>query len=558
MEIINKEKILKLNTYIKTNIKDKKFKYITFFWLIISTQFIIGNNLQTKGYSLKNSGDLAINLIKIILLSTLCIIINYYFLELYNKISKKQKTLNIQNDKFKKYRGLIYFSIIILCWIPTLLAFYPSIVSYDGGYQIRDYVFERKINLGHPIITTFLYTTFFLFGFSHFNSPTIGMLIFSIFQMILMALIFSYAVKFIEDETGKKYLRNISILFYGLFPYNQLFSIMTTKDVIFAGIVVLFVINLYKILTKDDNIVEYISFIGITILMLLFRNNAVYALIVLIPVSIVLLINNKKILKKMVCAILISIILYESFNSIILNIVAPQGVGNNDIWLCTFAQAVGKIVNEENENLTESEKEKISFYFTDYEKIGNAYIQYIADSTMKLIQLDNINGNKKDFFKLMFELSKKYPRKFMDSYLNTMRGYWYVLDDSFCRIRKKTYKDKMGALELYCFPVGTDKYKIKEESKLPKLKQFYIDMFCKNEFLKIPVLRIAFQPATYFYVLIAYLLYVIYKKYKVRTIIGIYLFLYFLTCFLAPCAIIRYIYAVIVCVPLIWSFVIKD
>ena len=59
-----------------------------------------------------------------------------------------------------KYKWIIYFSIIIICWIPTLLAFYPCIISYDGGYQIRDFIFGQELR-HHPILVTVLYTTFY-------------------------------------------------------------------------------------------------------------------------------------------------------------------------------------------------------------------------------------------------------------------------------------------------------------------------------------------------------------------------------------------------------------
>ena len=52
-------------------IKERKFKYICFFWLIISIQFVIGSNLQTKGYSICGFGDVIINLLKIIFLSVI-------------------------------------------------------------------------------------------------------------------------------------------------------------------------------------------------------------------------------------------------------------------------------------------------------------------------------------------------------------------------------------------------------------------------------------------------------------------------------------------------------
>ena len=549
MKYINREKVVK---YIKEDITDRKFKYITFFWIIIATQFVIGSNLQTKGYSIRNITELIIALGKIIGLSILFIIIHYCILELYKKVKEKTQNKNYKESTkwIEKYKFEIYFIIIIACWIPTLMAFYPCIINYDGGFQIRDYFFFKKINLGHPIITTFFYTIFYTYGVNSLNSPTLGMLLFSLFQMTLMAAIFAYAVKFIEKETNKKYLRNISLIIYSLFPYNQLFPMMTTKDVVFAGFTLLFIINLYKMFYKKYKVLNYISLIFITVMMLLFRNNAVYALIVLIPFAIIILIKNKKQLKNFLVIILISVIIYQLINNLLFKLIHEESNGS-DVWACTFAQATGKIASEKE--LTDTEKEKISLYFTNYEVIGKIYKPYIADYTMQLIKIDEIRKDKKEFFKFMAELAKKYPREFIESYLNTIRGYWYILDKSFSSEHNEDCPEKYGALELYCFKIGKNRYEVKDESKLPKLKEFYSRMFCENEYQNIYGIRILFQPATYFYILLACLLYSIYKKQKIEILIEMYLFLYFLTCFLSPGAIIRYIYAIIVCIPVIVS-----
>lgn len=172
---------------------------------------------------------------------------------------------------------------------------------------------------------------------------------------------------------------------------------------------------------------------------------------------------------------------------------------------------------------------------------------------MQLIKIDEIRKDKKEFFKFMAKLAQKYPREFIESYLNTIRGYWYILDKSFSSVHNDDCPEKYGALELYCFKVGKNRYEVKDESKLPKLKEFYSRMFCKNEYQNIYGIRILFQSATYFYILLACLLYSIYKKQKIEILIEMYLFLYFLTCFLSPGAIIRYIYAIIVCTPVIVS-----
>lgn len=549
-----KENIKKLNNAIKAILSEKKFKYICFFWIIISLQFVIGSNLQDKGYSINNFNDLIISLLKVVLLSIIFIILHYSIM----KFVKKLKVNNIDTEKskkileIKKYKWGIYFLIIIVCWIPTLLAFYPAILSYDGGYQIRDYFFKGEMQ-HHPILITIIYTAFYKFGLYYLNSCNLGMLLFSIFQMSFMALIFSYTVKFIEEETEKKWLRNISIIFYALFPYNQLFPLITTKDVLFAGFFILFVINLYKMIKGKYKLKDYIYMIILSVLMLLSRNNAIYSLKVLLPFIVLILIKDKRNLIKIVSTFLIIILIYQTINGFLYNSTGEKN-DEGSMRLFIFSQAVAKTVDEKESELTEDEKEKISFYFNDYKKLAKVYNPALADNTAKMINNNNINSNKNEFFKFIIQLGTKYPQTFINSYLNTVRGFWYISDNSFNQILGDKYRDIAGALELYCFAVGKDEYKVYTDSKLPELQDFYKKLFCQNEYQKIPVLYVLFQPGIYFYVTIAYLLYSIYKKDKAKLIIGIFLFIYFASCFLAACAIIRYIYAIIVCVPIMGCF----
>lgn len=130
-------------------IKDKKFKYIFIFWLVISIQFVIGANLQYKGYSIKDGKDFAISVIKIILLTIIFVVLHYCCLELKNKIQKikqvvpkdKEQSKNKIIEWMKQHKFLVYFLIIIVCWIPTLLAFYHVILSYDGRIPNKRFLF---------------------------------------------------------------------------------------------------------------------------------------------------------------------------------------------------------------------------------------------------------------------------------------------------------------------------------------------------------------------------------------------------------------------------------
>lgn len=418
------------------------------------------------------------------------------------------------------------------------------------GFQIRDFYF--KGNAGHhPLLITVVYTCFYAIGRDIIGNINAGMCMFSIFQMSFMSAIFAYAVKYIEEITENRAIRNISIIFYALFPYNQLFSIITTKDVIFSGLFLLFIINLYKNVKGDNKIADYIFFIIIGTITLLARNNSVFTLEVSLPFIIIALIKNKKIMVKIVVAFLIIIISYKTINTGLYSLISKQN-DEGSMRTFLFAQFTGKLVKENEEKLTDEEKEKISYYFKDYEKLAEVYKPAISDNASSMIVSKNINNDKKAFLNFMYSLAKKYPNVFVDSFLNTVRGFWYIPDNSFNSYNHDTkIGKKSGALELGNWMILDLENSIKSKSFIPTLKNFDTKMFCKNEYQNIPVLYIIFQPATYFYMSFAYLLYSIYKKQKEKLVISIVIFTFFASCFMAPAAIIRYMYPVIVSMPMI-------
>lgn len=539
--------------------KERKFKFIAFFWTIIGIQFVMGSNLQTTGYLFTEVSDVFIAILKIIILSSIFIILHYCIFELIKSIKKVQKEENIE---FKKYRWLKYFLIIFTCWIPTVLAFYPCILGYDGGFQIRDYFFLEKAQ-HHPLLITKLYSMFYSIGLN-MGSPTTGMFIFSLFQMTFMASIFSYAVKFIEDETHKKWIRNISILFYALYPYNQLFSITTTKDVVFAGLMLIFVIHMYKMVKEKYKIADYIFLILIGVFMLLSRNNSIYTVKVSLPFLIIALIKDKRNLLKVTSAFILIIVIYQNVNSSLYKAERTEGTevtqqvlqsDEGNLRMSIFSQAVGKVVKDKENELTQEEKEKISYFFHNYELLGKRYQINIADNTARTTNMGNVNKNRKEFYKFIIELGKKYPITYLESFLNTTRGYWYIQDHSFNNIVMYNHP---GAFELYDYGLAKGKYEVKHESKIPELKQYYIKMYCENEYTEIPVLYVFFQPGIYFYMTLAFLLYTIYKKEKDKMVFAIFIFTFFASCYMAYCSIIRYMYPVMVSVPLMMALVLKN
>ena len=538
-------------------IKERKFKYIAFFWFFISLQFVMGSNLQTKGYTAKSTQEFWIDVLKIVILWILFIILHYIVLNLIemikqykNQTNNKEKTQEKSKELIKN-KSLLYFLFIFLCWLPVLLAFYPCNISYDGGYQVLRYYFLDNLE-HHPILITKLFTAFYVIGLN-LNSPTVGMLLFSLFQMTFMALAFSCCVKFIEDQTNNKVIKYISLIFYALYPYHQLMSITTTKDVIFSGLFLIYVIYLYKILSEKFNWTNYIFAIFIGILMLLSRNNSIYTLEVSLPIIVLALIKQRKKMLKVLILFLIVIVGYKGINNYIYT---KESETSDETGFRTtyFAQIVGKVSRDCAEELTDEEKEKIKYYYRDYEIVGRLYEDNIADKAIKMSS-SNISTDREGYLKFVFELCKKYPRTALEAILNLTRGYWYINDTSFTQIM--TYKHP-GAIEIYEFEIGKGDYAVKSDSKLPGLRKLYINLYRSSEYLNIPILYIFLQPAFFFYCTFAFLLYSIYKKEKNRLVIAIFLFTFYASCYMANCVIIRYIYPVVVSLPLMLLFVTKD
>lgn len=552
---------------IRKIITEKKFKYIYFFCLILSIQFVLGYQLQKFEYTAQNGKGVLINIINIIIFSVVLTTIVYILKNIIRQVEKKvqikgklqEEKRQIKDKKVvnsKKQTNnfrIMYFLIIILCWMPAFFAFCPAILNYDGPSQIMAYsVSKGRMTTQQPIISTLMMVSFFEFGIKVLGSSTLGMMCFSLFQMCFMAGVFAYTVNFVWKETDNKVITTLVLIFYAIFPYNQLFPLMTTKDTMFAGFTLFFVVQLYQFPREKFGIKEYVLLSIFAVFMLLFRNNAAYALVVALPIMMIFLRDNKKKMFDIAIVFVIIFIVYQlCFDGLI---IATDSVMQSDREkLSVISQAIARISKQKRDELTEAEIEKINYYFDDIDKLIEVYDTNISDDTKRAIVIEKYEENPQGFYKLFLSMVKKYPIICVDSFLDTIRGYWYIFDNSFNQIFHEESPETKGCLELTFYVVtdGTRENLVRDLNELPVLRKFYRSMFCQNNYTKIPVLYIVFQPAIYFYIALACLLYAIYKKDKNLVLPTIYLFLYFLTCFLGPGAIIRYMYANIVATPFI-------
>ena len=96
-------------------------------------------------------------------------------------------------------------TLMLLAWTPMLLAFYPGIHAYDTFSQLPDYLagsFSTHHPLLHTLMTGWLYDLGGLLG-----SHALGMLFYSVAQMLLVAWALAYGLSYLARLGCRRWVR---------------------------------------------------------------------------------------------------------------------------------------------------------------------------------------------------------------------------------------------------------------------------------------------------------------------------------------------------------------
>ena len=212
-------------------------------FIIIGTSFIIKNNLSL--------------IYKHVMLSTLSFVIiakiSYLIIiKIFNKLDSEKNLRKTNTNKFLKafddHPFLISFIVVIIGWLIYIIAFYPCVMSPDPSFQILQYFgidnkYSTYVNLidenviltnHHPIVHTLLIGYSLKIGLSLFNSTNIGLFIYSIIQIMILASTLSYTIKFMKELNLNIKYRLTCLIIYAFVPVFAFYAMSPVKDVIFG------------------------------------------------------------------------------------------------------------------------------------------------------------------------------------------------------------------------------------------------------------------------------------------------------------------------------------
>ena len=413
-----------INIYTLKNINNKYNKLTIILSIFLSIIYVICDSVEKTYFINIFDKYLLLNLSGYFLVFYLSLINLFNFID-KTKNNIEERKIYIGNKEIlttSKFSFIINFIFIFFVNLIFLLKFYPGNLTYDSFNEISQVKGILPLMNNHSILHTGILAIFIKIGML-FKSINLGVFLYSLFQIIIVSLTFSYILYFLAKHKIPLIFRIISLFFFMFHPINIFYSFTMWKDILFSCSFVLFTILIYY-LSKNDNYFmkkrNIVLFIIISLLVMYLRNNGLY--IVLLTLITLFIILRKKI-KRILPVFLSIIIFFFTSKLIIFNALNIKGVDTKEI-LSFPSQSISRIYKYNYNKLNKKEIKQIEKFYSN--KIGEVYNPILSDNTKNMLNQKYLSEHKKEYIKLNFNLLKKYPKEYFESFVSNSYGYYYV------------------------------------------------------------------------------------------------------------------------------------
>lgn len=422
------------NYYSKNN-KSNNFKFMA---TIFSLFTIIGDTFNKT-----NSFDLMFISIPIFLLTIIRFIgyfilfnllINKLFDITSHKIFENHNKFKKLDFVFNKHPFLSSLLIMLICWLPYIIAFYPAILSPDPSNQIKQY-FNIKTHYNesvvmldenvlitnhHPVFHTLLLGGSVYLG-KMSGSVNLGLFIYSIIQITILISTLAFTIKYMKKLNTPLWLRLCTLIFYALVPVFPLYAMSAVKDTIFGSLIILYIIFIFDLIKYQNLSIKKCIYVSVLIFtIMLFRNNGYHVIIISMPF---IILSNKKFSLKLLCIFLIPIIIYKGYTNILLpNLHITKG-SIREMLSVPFQQTARYFKKYEDE-LSNNDK-KVIDKILDTSDLKERYNPTFADPVKNKFNKYTTNNDLKEYFNVWMKGLFKHPITYVESTLNNTFGYYY-------------------------------------------------------------------------------------------------------------------------------------
>lgn len=308
---------------------------------------------------------------------------------------------------------------------------YPGTLTNDSIDQILQVLFGHYSN-HHPYFHTLLIGIFLRLGMGLFGSVSAGAATFLTFQCIVMAAIFAFTLKTMYEMGASRSALVFALCWFAFHPCNLLYASTMWKDVLFGGMVLLFVTSLYRVRTDLGPFRLNITLVVLSSLCFcVFRSNGIvaFALFVLLMLIAFGVRTKNGRTPRHVWSIAAATILPLLLSLILLGPVLNVLEVSRDTpveSLSIPAQQIARVIAEGN-TLSEGDRALLD-QVIDVDAVPTEYVPYISDPIKSMIRRHDgslaIEANPRAYLGLYLRLGFEHPISYLKAWVDQTRGYW--------------------------------------------------------------------------------------------------------------------------------------
>lgn len=439
-----------------------------------------------------------------------------------------------------RYIYLGMWLLLTAVYLACFLAYYPGTFAYDMPAQTWQAYGRAKYNTYQPVMHTLLWAFFIRVG-ERLGNEALALVFYSIFELSCVTAASTIVISAVNRITKNGYAVLITFLYYLFVPTLHLMSFGTTKDILYACFVALFMVSLYDGM-REESRRNTLAIVTFGILSCLFRNNMIYVVVVMLVVSVVF-----RCPMKFRLFLLAIICIYGCFVKVLFPAAGVEEGPKSEALSVPISQLSGIYV-EHPEFLSEDEKKTILAYMPD----AGAFNCRIADYVKSSFNDGLLKENPGSFVKTYFQIMRKAPVQCLCIFLDLNVDYWYVgasIPDEYAR---RDYIETTTSEKV-------DFFSAPSRNRFPAIRAYYDEVAAHTHWsMELPVIRYFYKMAFPFLSLLFCLYLAVRGKNRMCILPLALLVALFLTYLLGPVSIFRYLYPYYLSMPLYFGMAAKN
>lgn len=314
--------------------------------------------------------------------------------------------------------------IMLLCWLPYFIAFYPGVVTDDTSDELFICIGEAPLSNHHPVIhqlTLRVFTTLIPSLRTAVGAATAA-------QMICLAAVFSACLLYMAKCRMARGILWGSFAFFSLYTVNAFFSVTLWKDVWFGMAALLLALLLQR--DGEGPAPQGRRAVGRVLLLSLaaflfctFRNNGWYAFLLAFPFCILI---RRKDRKRLGSVFLLTVVLVLGYQYLLFNVFNAERSSSEEM-LSIPLQQVARVVVLRGYDPADEDLAVLSELFSDIREIPERYRPVLSDNIKfpPFFKSEVFDADSSRYLKAWASLGLRYPVEYLEAFLFQNYGYWY-------------------------------------------------------------------------------------------------------------------------------------